>query len=103
MPIPRLLSLSIFYFGFTQDARRFWSTLVQLREVEKMGINGGKHLSPPSTNVVATAAGDMFVELEGAHHAFGYVDSPRSFVTADAISDFIFHVSQLKSGTSAKL
>ena len=40
---------------------------------------------------------DVFVTLDGAHHAFGYFPSLRSNALGDAMSDFIFHHSRVRT------
>ena len=57
------------YIVPVEDSRHFYRRLKELR-----GGDGGR---------------DVFVELEGAHHAFGLMASPRSFALSDAACAFL--------------
>ena len=62
------------YLVPVEDSRHFYRRLRELRG--RRADAGG-------------ALADVFVELEGAHHAFGLMTSPRSFALADAATLFL--------------
>ena len=60
------------YLVPVEDSRHFYRRLRELRGERKDG-----------------GVGDVFVELEGAHHAFGLMATPRSYALADAACAFL--------------
>ena len=62
------------YLVPVEDSRHFYR---RLRELRGSG-DGNEHV-----------VGDVYVELEGAHHAFGLMASPRSFALSDAACAFL--------------
>jgi len=61
-----------------RDATVFYEALQKVRE--KFPLPNGER--------------DVFVTLDGGHHAFGYFPSLRSNALGDAMADFIFHHSR---------
>ena len=60
------------------DSREFFAALSQLRA--KWGAPGAE-----------ARENDIWVSLDGGHHAFGYLTAPRAIALGDAMAEFIYY------------
>ena len=79
------------------DARHFFSQLRQRRRDLAWRCRQDKLGHQPLGMHAATRTPDVYVELPGAHHAFNFVPSHRTWCLGDAVIDFADHLRQFKA------
>ena len=71
-----------------EESRRLWAAL-RARRAREGAAPSAASSTAPATGVTGRGPLDVYAELDGAHHAFNYIPSPRTVALSDAVCDWL--------------